>query len=148
MTIEIHSPRAAEPVGLYPHARQVGQLLFLSGIGPRVKGQKAIPGTTMNAKGEVIDHDIAVQCEAVFANVREVLAAAGARWQDLVDVTVYLTDMQRDFATYNRVWAAHFAENPPCRTTVEVARLPTPIAIELKCIAVLGGAADLAKPAG
>ena len=137
MTESIHSDRAAEPVGLYPHARRVGDLLFLSGIGPRVKGQKAIPGVTLNAQGEVIDHDIEAQCHSVFANVRAVLEASGARWQDLVDVTVYLTDMKRDFATYNRLWAQYFAENPPCRTTVEIASLPTPIAIELKCVAVV-----------
>ncbi len=133
----IHSDRAAEPVGLYPHARRVGNLLFLSGIGPRVKGQKVIPGVTLDAEGRVVDHDIEAQCHSVFANVRAVLEASGARWTDLVDVTVFLTDMQRDFATYNRLWAAYFAESPPCRTTVEIKSLPTPIAIELKCIAVL-----------
>ncbi len=133
----IHSDRAAEPVGLYPHARRVGNLLFLSGIGPRVKGQKVIPGVTLDAEGRVVDYDIEAQCHSVFANVRAVLEASGARWTDLVDVTVFLTDMQRDFATYNRLWAAYFAESPPCRTTVEIKSLPTPIAIELKCIAVL-----------
>jgi 2-aminomuconate deaminase len=142
MSQTIHSDRAAEPVGLYPHARRVGNLLFLSGIGPRVKGQNAIPGVTLDAEGKVLDHDIEAQCHSVFANVRAVLEASGARWQDLVDVTVYLTDMQRDFTTYNRLWAAYFAENAPCRTTVEVLSLPTPIAIELKCVAVV---ADVAR---
>ncbi len=142
MSQTIHSDRAAEPVGLYPHARRVGNLLFLSGIGPRVKGQKAIPGVTLDAEGKVLDHDIEAQCHSVFANVRAVLEASGARWQDLVDVTVYLTDMQRDFPIYNRLWAAYFAENGPCRTTVEVLSLPTPIAIELKCVAVV---ADVAR---
>jgi 2-aminomuconate deaminase len=137
MSEAIHSKNAAEPVGLYPHARRVGNLLFLSGIGPRVKGQKAIPGVTLNAQGEVVDHDIEAQCHSVFANVRAVLEASGARWQDLVDVTVYLTDMKRDFPIYNRIWAQYFAENPPCRTTVEINCLPTPIAIELKCLAVV-----------
>ncbi len=137
MSEAIHSDRAAEPVGAYPHARRAGNLLFLSGIGPRVKGQKAIPGVTLNAAGEVIDHDIEAQCHSVFANVRAVLQACGADWQDLVDVTVYLTDMKRDFATYNRLWATYFAENPPCRTTVEISSLPTPIAIELKCVAAV-----------
>ena len=141
MTQTIHSDRAAEPVGLYPHARRVGNLLFLSGIGPRVKGQKAIPGVTLNEHGEVVDHDIEAQCHSVFANVRAVLEAAGAQWPDLVDVTVYLTDMKRDFPAYNRLWAQYFAENPPCRTTVEISSLPTPIAIELKCIAVVAGSA-------
>ena len=137
MSQMIHSDRAAEPIGLYPHARRVGNLLFLSGIGPRVKGQKAIPGVTLDAEGKVLDHDIEAQCHSVFANVRAVLEASGARWEDLVDVTVYLTNMQRDFPTYNRLWAAYFAENAPCRTTVEVLSLPTPIAIELKCVAVV-----------
>lgn len=132
-----HSGRAPEPVGAYPHARRVGNLLFLSGIGPRVRGSKEIPGVTLAADGSVVAHDIAVQCHSVFANVRAVLEDAGARWTDLVDVTVYLTDMKGDFATYNRIWAEYFAVSPPCRTTVEILSLPTPIAIELKCVAVL-----------
>jgi 2-aminomuconate deaminase len=140
MSETIVSDRAAEPVGLYPHARRVGQLLFLSGIGPRVKGQKAIPGVTLDAEGRVVGHDIEAQCHSVFANVRAVLEASGARWEDLVDVTVFLTDMQGDFATYNRLWSVYFAQNPPCRTTVEIKSLPTPIAIELKCIAVVASA--------
>lgn len=135
----IDAERAPEPVGLYPHARKVGNLLFLSGIGPRVRGSKAIPGVTLDPQGHVIDHDIEVQCRSVFANVRAVLEASGASWSDLVDVTVYLTHMKRDFATYNRLWAEHFpdAATRPCRTTVEILSLPTPIAIELKCTAVL-----------
>ena len=137
MASSIHSEKAAEPVGLYPHARRVGNLLFLSGIGPRVKGQKAIPGVTLGDKGEVLDHDIELQCHSVFANVKAVLEASGARWQDLVDVTVFLTDMKRDFPAYNRLWAQYFGVNPPCRTTVEISSLPTPIAIELKCVAVV-----------
>ncbi|MSQ84514.1 MAG: RidA family protein [Myxococcales bacterium] len=132
-----HSERAPEPVGHYPHARRVGNLLFLSGIGPRVRGCKDIPGVTLGPDGALLDHDIEVQCRSVFANVRAVLEDAGARWEDLVDVTVYLTHMQRDFSTYNRLWAEYFAEQPPCRTTLEVNCLPTPIAIELKCIAVV-----------
>lgn len=134
----VESQRAPAAVGLYPHARRVGNLLFLSGIGPRVRGSQAIPGVTLGLNGELLDHDIELQCRSVFANVRAVLEDAGARWEDLVDVTVYLTDMARDFPTYNRLWAEHFAVNPPCRTTVEINCLPTPIAIELKCIAVLG----------
>jgi 2-aminomuconate deaminase len=133
-----HSTRAPEPVGLYPHARRAGDLLFLSGIGPRVRGSKEIPGVVRDAEGRVIDHDIEVQCRSVFANVRTVLEDAGARWEDLIDVTVYLTHMERDFQIYNRLWAEHFSDNPPCRTTVEIVRLPTPIAIELKCVAWLG----------
>lgn len=132
-----NSPRAPLPVGAYPHARRAGNLLFLSGIGPRVRGSAAIPGVTLDANGQLIDHDIEAQCHSVFANVRAVLEDAGAQWGDLVDVTVFLTDMQRDFATYNRLWAQYFAVDPPCRTTVEINCLPTPIAIELKCLAVL-----------
>ena len=132
---EFQSSRAPEPVGLYPHARRAGNLLFLSGIGPRKRGSKEIPGVRLAPDGTVESYDIAVQCRAVFDNVRWVLEDAGARWEDLVDVTVFLTDMKRDFAAYNRLYAEYFAEARPCRTTVEVTALPTPIAIELKCIA-------------
>jgi 2-aminomuconate deaminase len=131
----IDSPRAPEPVGFYPHARRTGNLLFLSGIGPRKRGSKEIPGVTLNADGTVASYDIEVQCRAVFENVRFVLEDAGARWEDLVDVTVFLTDMKRDFASFNRLYGEYFHGNRPCRTTVEVGALPTPIAIELKCIA-------------
>ncbi|MEO1481828.1 MAG: Rid family hydrolase [Myxococcota bacterium] len=126
---------APAPVGAYPHARRVGNLLFLSGIGPRVRGQDAIPGVTLDAQGKVADYDIEIQCHSVFRNVREVLEGAGARWDQLVDVTVFLTNIERDFGAYNRVYAEYFTAAAPCRTTVEVNRLPTPIAIELKCIA-------------
>jgi 2-aminomuconate deaminase len=132
---ELHSSRAPEPVGLYPHARRAGNLLFLSGIGPRRRGSREIPGVTLGADGGVASYDIEAQCRSVFDNVRAVLEDAGARWEDLVDVTVFLTDMKRDFATYNRVYAEYFAAARPCRTTVGVVALPTPIAIELKCIA-------------
>ncbi len=133
----IESQKAPEPVGLYPHARRVGNLLFLSGVGPRQRGVKAIPGVTLNAQGEVVAHDIAEQCRSVFANVRAILEEAGSRWEKIVDVTVYLTNMKDDFATYNQLWAEYFADVRPCRTTVEVNCLPTPIAIELKCIATI-----------
>lgn len=133
----IISPRAPEPVGLYPHARRVGNLLFLSGLGPRQPGTKVIPGVTLNEKGEVIAHDIAEQCRSAFANVRAILEEAGSRWENLVDVTVFLTNMKDDFAPYNKLWAEYFKDVQPCRTTVEVSRLPTPIAIELKCIATI-----------
>lgn len=139
MSIEIISPRAAEPVGPYPHARRVGNLLFLSGIGPRQRGRPEIPGVTRDASGRVVSHDIAAQCRACFENVRLVLEDAGARWDQIVDVTTFLTDMG-DFATYNKVYAEHFAgaRGPnPTRTTVEVSGLPTEIAIELKVIAAL-----------
>jgi 2-aminomuconate deaminase len=132
------SDRAAEPVGPYPHARRVGDLLFLSGIGPRARGTTAIPGVTQDATGAVVARDFDVQARAVFDNVRAVLDAAGARWDDIVDVTVFLTDMQADFPTFNRLYAEHFATNRPTRTTVEVGALPTPISVELKVVAWLG----------
>jgi 2-aminomuconate deaminase len=133
----IESNAAPEPVGSYPHARRVGNLLFLSGVGPRVRGSKEIPGVTLGSDGTVIDHDIEAQCRSVFQNVRSILEEAGSDWSKLVDVTVFLTDMKRDFAAYNRLYAEYFAENQPCRTTVEITSLPTPIAIELKCIATI-----------
>lgn len=132
-----NADQAPKPVGLYPHARQVGNLLFLSGVGPRQTGSLDIPGVELDAEGEIIHYDIEAQCHSVFQNVSTILASAGADWMDLVDVTVFLTNMKDDFATYNRIYAEYFAENMPCRTTVEVNKLPTPIAIELKCIAAL-----------
>lgn len=134
----LNSNRAPEPVGLYPHARRVGNLLFLSGVGPRQRGEKAVPGVELDADGRILSYDFERQCRAVFQNVRWILEEAGARWEDLVDVTVFLTNMKADFATYNRLYAEHFQANQPCRTTVEINALPTPIAIELKCIAVVG----------
>lgn len=128
---------APTPVGAYPHARRVGDLLFLSGIGPRTPGSNEIPGNVFNPCGTLVAHDIAAQTRQVFANVRAVLEAAGARWEDLVDVTVFLTDMALDFKTYNAVWAEYFPDPAaaPCRTTLGITALPTPIAIELKCVA-------------
>ncbi|MEX2125646.1 MAG: RidA family protein [Woeseia sp.] len=131
----IFASGAAPPAGSYPHARKAGKLLFLSGIGPRPADGGPIPGTTFDAGGSVLDYDIETQCHAVFRNVRAVLDSAGAALEDLVDVTVYLTNIERDFKTFNRVYAEYFPQEGPCRTTVEVNRLPTPIAIELKCIA-------------
>ena len=132
-----NSTNAPESLGAYPHARREGNLLFLSGIGPRKRGSKEIPGVTLRPDGSIDGYDIAAQTRAVFANVRAVLESAGARWEDLVDVTVFLTNMADDFPIYNRLWAEYFPENPPCRTTVGITALPTPIAIELKCIAVV-----------
>ena len=137
MTEGIHSSRAPRPLGAYPHARRVGQLLFLSGIGPRQPETGAVPGTELDNKGEVVAYDFAAQCTSVFGNVRAVLEDAGSSWERLVDVTVFLTDMQADFATFNRLYAEYFKDNQPTRTTVEVGSLPTPIAIELKCIATV-----------
>ena len=134
---KIMSARAPEPVGLYPHARRVGNLLFLSGIGPRERGTDKIPGVELDAHGNILSHDIAAQCHSVFKNVRTVLEEAGSRWENLVDVTVFLTDMKTDFQIYNKIYAEYFHSNQPCRTTVEVGALPTPIAIELKCIATI-----------
>ncbi len=131
------SQRAPEPVGAFPHARRVGNLLFLSGIGPRKRGTKDIPGVTLNDKGEIVAYDIETQCLSVFENVRLVLEDAGARWDDVVDVTCFLTDMKRDFPAFNRLYAEHFKSNQPTRTTIEVGALPTPIAVELKVIAAI-----------
>ncbi|TCV97125.1 2-aminomuconate deaminase [Luteibacter rhizovicinus] len=136
MTI-IHTDRAPQPVGAYPHARRVGNLLFLSGVGPRVPGSNDVPGNRVDAQGRLVGYDIEAQCRQVFANVRAVLEASDARWEDLVDVTVYLTDMQADFAAYNKLYAEYFAGVDACRTTVGITALPTPIAIELKCVASL-----------
>ena len=133
----IHSQSAPEPVGFYPHARRVGDLLFLSGVGPRKPGTKVIPGVMVDGQGNALGHDIEVQCHSVFENVKIILEEAGSSWENLVDVTVFLTNMQRDFDIYNRIYAEYFQENKPCRTTVEVTSLPTPIAIELKCIATV-----------
>lgn len=142
----IHAAAAPKPVGRYPHARRVGDLLFLSGIGPRDPATDAIPGNELFADGRVRKYDIEAQARAVFANVRAVLEASGAHWEDLVDVTVYLTDMAHDFAEYNAVWAEHFPDpaTAPCRTTLGIDALPTPIAIELKCIAAIKSPLPLA----
>ena len=137
MSEVVRAERAPKPVGAYPHARRVGNLLFLSGVGPRDAQTNAIIGNVYDAAGTLISYDIEAQCRAVFANVRAVLEASGARWEDLVDVTVFLTDMARDFPAYNRVYAEYFSAAQPCRTTLGITALPTPIAIELKCIAVL-----------
>jgi len=133
----IESTRAPEPVGLYPHARRVSNLLFLSGVGPRERGTTKIPGVQLNNDGEIVAYDIELQCRSVFENVRAIVEDAGSSWEQIVDVTVFLTNMRDDFAVYNRVYAEYFADNRPCRTTVEVGSLPTPIAIELKVIATI-----------
>lgn len=133
----VHAESAPKAVGAYPHARRVGNLLFLSGVGPRSPTDNSIPGNVVDETGRLQSYDIQAQCRQVFANVRAVLEASGARWQDLVDVTVFLTDMQADFAAYNQCYAEYFQDAQPCRTTLGITALPTPIAIELKCIAVL-----------
>ena len=141
MRRSFESPRAPEPVGAFPHAKRVGGLLFLSGIGPRARGSKEIPGVTLDSAGKIVRYDIEVQCRAVFENVRFVLEDAGATWQDIIDVTVFLTNMRKDFPIYNKLYAEFFAgpgKPNPTRTTIEVGALPTPIAIELKVIAAVG----------
>ena|SRR2546422_4768299 len=138
MADSTHSSRAPTPVGAYPHARRVGNLLFLSGVGPRAPGTNAIPGNALDAAGRVVSYDFAAQCRQVFANVRAVLEDAGSSWEAIVDVTVFLINMRDDFPIFNRLYAEHFTGNQPTRTTVEVAALPTPIAIELKVIATAG----------
>ena len=141
MSQSFESSRAPEPVGAFPHAKRVGNLLFLSGIGPRVRGSKDIPGVALDSAGNIVSYDIEAQCRAVFENVRLVLEDAGVSWNDMVDVTVFLTNMKKDFLIYNKLYAEQFAGpgNPnPTRTTVEVTALPTPIAIELKVIAAVG----------
>ncbi len=123
MSKSFESSRAPEPVGAFPHAKRVGNLLFLSGIGPRVRGSKEIPGVSLDAAGNILNYDIEAQCRAVFENVRFVLEDAGASWNDIVDVTVFLTHMKKDFPIYNRLYAEHFAgpgKPNPTRTTVEV----------------------------
>jgi len=133
----ISTSAAPQPVGAYPHARRAGGLLFLSGLGPRDPAGGDIPGVRRDAGGRMVDYDIEAQCHAVFRNVKSVLEASGCGWDRLVDITVFLTDIERDFEAFNRIYAEYFPREGPCRTTVEVNRLPTPIAIELKCIATL-----------
>lgn len=129
--------KAPKPVGAYPHARKVGNLLFLSGVGPREASTDKIPGVKLDENGNVTSYDIEAQCHSVFKNIKTILEEAGSSWDKLVDVTVFLTNMKNDFKTYNRIYAEYFKENQPCRTTIEINCLPTPIAIELKCIATI-----------
>jgi len=135
--IDIESQNAPEPVGVYPHAKRIGDLLFFSGIGPREKGKNDIPGVELDQNGNIISYDIGTQCHSVFKNVRTILEDAGSNWNNLVDITVFLTNMKDDFNIYNQVYAEYFQDNQPCRTTVGISSLPTPIAIELKCIATI-----------
>ncbi|MEX0812154.1 MAG: Rid family hydrolase [Chitinophagales bacterium] len=139
MSDKTYSDKAPKPVGLYPHAKKAGNLLFLSGVGPRRansdKNDSKVPGLELDHNGNFKEFDFEAQCHSVFQNVKAILESSGAEWEDLVDVTVFLTNMKRDFHAFNRIYAEYFKENQPCRTTVEVNSLPTPIAIELKCIA-------------
>lgn len=139
----ITSSRAPEPVGAYPHAKRVGNILYLSGVGPRKRNSKEIPGVTLDAAGNITNYDIEAQCRSCFDNVRAVLEDAGSKWENIIDVLVFLTDMKRDFASYNKLYAEYFAGPPgsgkpnPTRTTIEINALPTPIAIELKVVATI-----------
>lgn len=137
MSDVLNSSTAPEPVGAYPHARKVGNLLFLSGVGPREKAKKDIPGVTLNKDGSIKDYDIEAQCHSVFKNVKTILEDSGSSWENLVDVTVFLTNMKDDFKKYNELYKEYFKDCQPCRTTIEINCLPTPIAIELKCIATI-----------
>ena len=135
------SENAPKPVGLYPHSRKVGNLLFLSGVGPRIaksdSNDSSVPGLTLDHNGNFTTFDFEAQCHSVFQNIKAILEDSGSSWENLIDVTVFLVNMKRDFATYNKVYAQYFKDNKPCRTTVEINALPTPIAIELKCIATI-----------
>ena len=134
---KFNSDRAPQAVGLYPHARKVGDLLFLSGVGPRKAGQTEIPGVTLDEYGNILDYDIEAQCHSVFENIRFILEDAGSSWENILDVQVFLTNMKDDFKTYNKIYAEYFKDNQPCRTTIEIKSLPTPIAMELKIIATI-----------
>ena len=134
---KFNSDRSPQAVGLYPHARKIGNMLYLSGVGPRKAGQKEIPGVTLNKSGEIENYDIETQCHSVFENIRFILEDAGSSWDNIVDVQVFLTNMKDDFKTYNKIYAQYFKDNQPCRTTIEIKSLPTPIAIELKVIATI-----------
>ena len=134
---KFNSDRAPQAVGLYPHARKVGDLLFLSGVGPRKTGETEIPGVTLDDQGEIIQYDIEQQCHSVFQNIKYILEDSGSAWDNIVDVQVFLTNMKDDFKIYNKIYAEYFKDNQPCRTTIEIKSLPTPIAIELKVIATI-----------
>jgi 2-aminomuconate deaminase len=133
----IKTENAAKPLGAYPHARRVGNLLFLSGIGSRSAKDNSVPGLELDEAGNIIKYDIEAECHSVFENVKAVLEASGSSWEKIIDVTVFLTNMKKDFAIYNKVYGDYFKDVQACRTTVEVKSLPTPIAIELKVIATI-----------
>ena len=134
---KFNSNKAPEPVGSYPHAIKVGNLLFLSGVGPRERGTKKIPGVELDEQGNIVSYDIATQCHSVFNNIKAIVEDSGSSWDNIVDVTVFLTNMKDDFKTYNKIYAEYFKDNQPCRTTIEIKSLPTPLGIELKCIATI-----------
>ena len=133
----INTDTAAKPLGAYPHARRVGELLFLSGIGSRSASDNTIPGLKLDEHGNILSYDIEAECHSVFANVKAVLEASGSSWNKMIDVTVFLTNMKKDFPVYNKIYGEYFKDVNACRTTVEVKSLPTPICIELKVIATI-----------
>jgi len=133
----IKTDNASKPLGAYPHARKAGNLVFLSGIGPRNPKDNSIPGLELDKDGNIVKYDIEAECHAVFANVRGVLEASGSSWDKIIDVTVFLTNMKKDFPVYNKIYGEYFTSVQACRTTVEVKSLPTPIAVELKVIATI-----------
>ena len=133
----INADKAPKPMGLYPHARRVGNLLYLSGVGPRERGTKVIPGVTLGEDGSILEYDITEQTLSVFRNIRYILEDAGSSWDNIVDVQVFLTDMKKDFPVFNALYAKHFEGVHACRTTIEIGALPTPIAVELKVIATI-----------
>ncbi len=132
----IHTKRAPEPVGAYPHARKANGFLFLSGVGPRKPGTKEIPGVKLSSTGEILEYDIVAQTESVIENVKIILEDAGSSFDKIVDVQVFLTNMKNDFKKYNEVYAQHFSKIQATRTTIEINALPTPIAVEFKVIAL------------
>ena len=134
---DFNAKNAPSPVGPYPHSKRIGDFLFLSGIGPRNSEDNSIPGLVLGGDTK-ISYDFKAECHSVFKNIKTVLEESGAKWEDLIDITVFLTDMKRDFDTFNSIYKEYFKDNKPCRTTVEINSLPTPISIELKCIAFLG----------
>ena len=135
--------KAPKPVGLYPLARRVGEILFLSGVGPRIAGSDAndsgVPGLELDHNGNFIQFDFEAQVHSVFANVKAILEENNSSWDNLVDIQVFLVDMKRDFQAFNKIYAEYFKDMDPkpCRTTIAINALPTPIAIELKCIATV-----------
>ena len=133
----INTGNASTPLGAYPHARKIGNLLFLSGIGSRNPKDNSIPGLELDKDGNILKYDIEAECHAVFANVKAVLEAGGSSWEKIIDVTVFLTNMKKDFPVYNKIYADYFTSVQACRTTVEVKSMPTAIAIELKVIATI-----------
>ena len=135
----VNTDSAPKPVGAYPHARRVGNMLYLSGVGPRQPGTNAIPGGPIHDEnGEPLNYDIKAQTHAVVENVRRVVEEAGGTMEQVVDVTTFLVDMKRDFSGYNEVWAETLGTVGPTRTTLAIDALPTPIAVEMKVIVHLG----------